>query len=423
MPGENVKSNKEIGLCDDLPTKSKRVTSVNIDDLEGRICYFSLAGDLAIKAFENLKFSTFNESEKKTKLKNAFALYLNFAIIMFDHVVMHCSDPLRTEIVLEVLEEKVQWIKEGRILFIFSNDIKDIKKDYSGYIERKIKEYQGGYCSQKEANSLKQTHMTTAYYDRVTNLLENVPLFVRKSKMEEFSFRKLLLEDLKSNHQEQVIVDTDADLSQVLSLNLSLHQLMYAMKYQATNKANDYVFPNSVTKKVIKTVRAHLSQGNTIARAAIVDSLKENLSSQDLTDIQENILDAISLRMDVLYCHMNSGQQMVLEFHPSYENRSIYQLDCFMSFIKTISKSDKKVRLNDTTINNILKDKELNMFRLCYLASMADTREHINLDQHEFGNRSKKTLDTFNKISKNNIESLFANCFNSISKALNGDIK
>ena len=198
---------------------------------------------------------------------------------------------------------------------------------------------------------------------------------------------------------------------------------MHIMEYQVARSdvTDEYVFPNKIVKKVIKTVKAHLSQGNTIARTAIVDSLKDELIGRDLTDIQENVLNAISLRMDVLYCHMNSGKQMILEFHPSYEHRSMYQLNCFLSFINLIAESDKKIKLDNTIINKMLADSDLKSLRLCYLVSMADTHEHINLDQHEFGQRSQKILSTFDEISNKNIKSLFANSFGSIRKALNGE--
>lgn len=421
MPGVNIQT-PSVDNESEVTSVHIAKKEINVDEVSGRSCYFSLAGDLAFKAFENKKFSTFEESAKNKRLKEAFRQRINFAVLMFDHVVMHCSDPLRTEIVLEVLEEKTHWIEEGRILFIFSNSIKNIRQDYSGYIARKINEYQGGYYSQKEAESLRKDHMTPEYYQRVIDLLDKTPFIVRKSAGEEFSFGKLVLDDLSANQQEQVIIDSEADLTQILSLSLSLYQLMHIMKYQTaqTDGVDEYVFPNKTAKKVIKAVKSHLKQDNTMARVAIVDSLKDELRGQELTDTQEDILDAISLRMDVLYCHMNSGKQMILEFHPSYEYRSMYQIECFSNFVNKFSKSNKKVKLNDSIINKILKDSDLQAFRLCYLVSMADTHEHINLDQHDFSQRTKKTLDIFNEVSQNNINSLFLDRFESIREALNG---
>lgn len=95
MPGETVESNKNDMKNDTIIEVSQNsIEEIFVDSIEGRTCYFSLAGDLAIKAFEILKYSTFDEKKKKAKTKVAFMQRLDFAVLMFDHVVIHCSDPL-----------------------------------------------------------------------------------------------------------------------------------------------------------------------------------------------------------------------------------------------------------------------------------------------------------------------------------------
>ena len=421
MPGENVyidnnnsvKKNTEI---------AKRI--INVDEIEGRTCYFSLSGDLAFKELEK-NFSTFSNTVMKRKIKEAFTQRLYFAILMFDHVVMHCSDPLRTEIVLEILEENVEWIKNERILFIFSNGINNIEQDYVNYINRKINEYKEGYYSEKEAQSLSQPHIDENYYKRVKALLSKTPCLVRKPQEEDFSFHKLVLNDLNfAQKQEQVVIDSKSDMSQILSLNLSLSQLLNIMHCNVGNDKNkcEYVFPNTIVCQVCKNIKKHLKQKNTIARIAIVDLLKNELSKQGLTEIQEDVLDAISLRMDVLYCHMNSGNQMILEFHPSYEYRSMYRLDCFLEFLKIICKTYNKIELNFDNVNKLLLDDDLQTFRSCYLSSMADMYEHKNLNKLCFERGTEDFPKLFTEISIKNIEVLSSNSFESIKNMLNGEI-
>ena len=116
MPGERVSTIIDNSRVEKKLGKKK---TIEIDGLSERVCYFSLAGNLALDAFSKIKYSTFTKERRRSKLKKDFSQRLFLAVLMFDKVVMHCSDPLRSEIVLEVLEENRQWIKDGRILFVF----------------------------------------------------------------------------------------------------------------------------------------------------------------------------------------------------------------------------------------------------------------------------------------------------------------
>lgn len=385
MPGEKVPKEK-VNLNSESSGQSKEKESISIDAFNNRVCYFSLSGDLALKAFYNIRFSTFKADNGRKKLKNELIQRLNFAVLMFDKVVMHCSDPLRSEVVLEVLEENIEWIKNGHIVFIFSKQINDIKSEYKKYIDNKINDYSEGYCSEKEAASLKQEHITNEYYERVIKVLCATDCLVRKTSDSNCSFAKLVINDLDPNFQtENVVIDSYANLSQILSLNLSLFQLLHMRHLKCRGdeekEVGHFVFPQLLVNDVIDEIKDCLEQGNTIARSAIVDSLEEELkkNGKRLTTLQKNVLKAITLRMDILYCKMNSGKQLILEFHPLYEKRSNYQIDCFSEYLKLVTGSKKKILLTPAKINKILNEDSLNYFRHIYLSCMADTREYIKL--------------------------------------------
>lgn len=409
MPGEKIKSYVESSDASGIH-KEKKI--VNIDEIKERVCYFSLSGDLALNAFGNIRFSTFTKEQRRRRMKAEFKRRLYFAILMFDKVVMHCSDPLRSDIVLEVLEENIQWVKKGRIVFVFSKQVNDIKEDYKQYIDNKINDYSEGYCSEKEADSLKQVHITNEYYDRVIRVLDTTDFLIRKSKENNCSFDKLVINDLNAQFQpENVIVDSYTDLSQVLSLNLSLFQLLHMRhikcKGDEEKETSYFVFPPQLVNDVIDGIKDCLEQGNIIARSAIVDSLEEAIKKkgEKLTKLQKNVLKAVTLRMDVLYCKMNSGKQLILEFHPSYENRSNYQIDCFDEYLKIISGGREQVNLTQGKINKILEEESIQHFRYGYLSCMADTREHIKLTQlseSDLNQYKEKLIDLFRTVAGHN---------------------
>ena len=393
MPGLKKENTSHTRKDEALPGAANYIgeqKSINVNALKGRVCYFSLTGNLALNAFDEIKFSTHKPPKRRQKLKEAVLARLYFAVIMFDKVVMHCSDPLRSELVLEILEDHKEWIKSGKIVFIFSNDISNVRRDYRKYIQQKIEDYSDGYCTEKEANSLQQDFMTDAYYERVIRLLESTPQLIRKPRAKNNSFSSLVLRDLDQNvHHERVILDSQSDISQILTLDLSLHQLLNIRLLSLTNHSSkcemEFAFPVEIVNEVSTQIRQHLKQGNIIARSAIVDSVAEVDPNNMSRPQQQNILKAITLRMDVLYCRMNSGKQLILEFHPSYESRSIYQTECFSAYLSCIADCDADLCIDSNTINAILANDSLNLFRLFYLACMADTKEAMSLAQPNSG--------------------------------------
>lgn len=402
MPGEIVQQTIDGNKSDE-----KKI--IGIDELSERVCYFSLAGNLALDAFCKIKYSTFTKEKRRSKLKKAFSQRLFLAVLMFDKVVMHCSDPLRSEIVLEVLEENIQWIKDGRILFVFSHHIINIRDDFKVYINNKIKEYSEGFHSEKEAESLKQEHIDHEYYERVISLLENAAYLVHKSNKDSYSFDKLVIRDLTSQVQtENVIIDSHSDLPQVLSLNLTLFQLLHmrclSCKEEEERDVGKFVFPQDIVDDVTEKIKDCLEQENTIARSAIVDSIEEEIrkKSNRITKLQKNVLKAVSLRMDILYCKMNSGEQLILEFHPSYENSSNYQIYCFNEYLKIIAETTTPIPLTSQITNKILCVDDLDYFRMVFLNCMADMREHMKLSQinsNDFNQYREKLLELFNIVA------------------------
>ena len=410
MPGEKI---PPIQGNDKEENRARQRRKIEINELSGRVCYFSLAGNLALEAFSQIRYSTFrDEKRRRNKLKGDFTQRLFLAVLMFDKVVMHCSDPLRSEIVLEVLEENLEWINEERILFIFSHHINDIRKDFKIYINNKISEYSEGFHSEKEAESLKQNHMNDAYYERVISLLENVNCLVLKPSKKSYAFDKLVLKDLSSQAQaENVIMDSNVDSPQVLSLNLTLFQLLH-MRYLKCNddeekEVGKFVFPQDIVDDVIEKIKDCLEKENTIARSAIVDSLEDEIKKKGstVTKLQKKVLKAVSLRMDILYCKMNSGEQLILEFHPSYESGSNYQIDCFNEYIKIVAKKNKSVLLTHEITDKILHKEDLDFFRMVFLSCMVDMREHMKLSQinsNAPNEYREKILELFNVVALQN---------------------
>lgn len=431
MPGMQLKNN----TVDDLHSQEKlpvveevKETNENsqgiakkkqcsVHDLQGRVCYFSLAGDLALKAYKELALSTIRKEQRADRLKKDVLQRLYYSVLMFDMVTMHCSDPLRSEMIYGILCDHKDWIEQGRIAFIYASNIYDVKTDYKKYIQRKIQEYSmlDSSCA-PEMNSLKQDHMTDQYYNGVISLLDTSSYIIRKPLESDYKFTNFVQNDLNSEVGQIVISTKPTDRASVNAASMTLYQLMN-IKYidKLTGKLKP-VFPESIIEEVLGTIEEHLDQGIMVARSAVVSMIEDRFISdrKKLNRQQASVLNAITLRMDILYCRMNSGQCLILEFHPSYEPHGSYQIKYFIQYCKKIGRKNTAPDITKKAIDQILAcDKnEIMAFRECYLACVSDARELTQLNG---------VKDAFNvSMESNNVTKYARENFKTIADLLEG---
>ena len=58
MPGEKI---PPIQGNDKEENRARQRRKIEINELSGRVCYFSLAGNLALEAFSQIRYSTFRD--------------------------------------------------------------------------------------------------------------------------------------------------------------------------------------------------------------------------------------------------------------------------------------------------------------------------------------------------------------------------
>lgn len=349
------------------------------------MCYFSLAGDLALKAYKELALSAIKKEQRAAKLKRDVQQRLYYSVLMFDTVTMHCSDPLRSEMIFEILTEHRDWIEKGWIAFIYASNIYNVRTDYRKYIQRKIDGYSelDAFC-EPEMKSLMQDHMTDKYYNDVISLLDSSNYIIRKPLESEYKFTNFVKNDLNSEVRQIVISSKPSDRASVDASVMTLYQLINIKYADELSGKLESVFPESIIEKVLETIEEHLDQGIMVARSAIVSMIQDcfKIKGKDLSRLQKNVLKAITLRMDILYCKMNSGQCLILEFHPSYEPHSSYQIKHFTQYCRQIGYKGRSPDITKETIDRILScDKnEIMAFRECYLACVSDARELMQLN-------------------------------------------
>lgn len=347
-----------------------------------RVCYFSLSGDQAIEAIK--KHYNWDDNE----LKNEIQHRLYFAIMIFDIVLIHSSDPLRNQVVKNILEENLEWIEKGRIRFIANKDINNWESDYDNYINRKVNEYRNdGYYAQYEAETLNKDFITPDYKESVISLLKRSTHYIRKDSTIINQFSELLKIDLQ-NQREKLIITLESEEDNLyngikqFAIEKTVNQLLRAQYYIHDEKKLEYIFNKDTVDEIFSEIRKAIDKKKPVTRTGIVVAVKEKISiseKQRISDLQNAVLDAVILRMDLMYCRMNAGKHVILEFHPSYEQSTIYQLSCFDHYLRFFSEKLNLKTLKKENINNLLDNKVAStFFRSLFLACMAETYEQKN---------------------------------------------
>ncbi len=233
-----------------------------------------------------------------------------------------------------------------------------------------------------EAQSLRQPHITDTYIQDVIALLSNAKTYIRKDLTSSSQFTSLLREDIKHNNERIIIAlecEEDSTFFHVnqFAVEKTVYQLLH-IQYHSTREVNVIrdVFDTQLVSDVLSKLRRALDRDQAVARPAIVEALKEKISTP--TELQEAIFDAITLRMDLLYCRMNAGKHLILEFHPSYSQQTLYRLECFNYYLKKYGFKHSVECLAKQTVDKIINTNEIEDFRRIFLASMADTHEQNN---------------------------------------------
>lgn len=376
---------------------NKEIKKVNT--LEGKYAYFSLADYHNIRIFKQHNYGSNGERVKDTTVKIDIENRLYLALLLFDGVIMHCSDLIRSKTIYDILENNVHFVENGKILFVFPNCINVIRDDYKKYILKRKAEYEQNDFSKTDVNSLMQPHMTEEFYEKVISLLEKTPFLLKKGVDGNSTFRQYIQSDLDGTVETAVMGKDNYKNSHVKLLNLTINQLLN-LKYLSGNDIKSVFNPEKITDFITDWESA-ADDGAPFSRHTIVEQLtKENESSTgNLGKKQKNVIDAIETRLSMLYSKLNCGKHQIIEFHPAKEKRSIYNWKHFQTFLREIA-NDHNVDLDCEKVKKIRKSKEWNNFRNEFLACMAELSAKLSCSQNNGENISNLSEDIFSTIIK-----------------------
>jgi hypothetical protein len=363
VAGNVVRSSKEI----------KKVA-----DLEGKCAYFPLADFHNIRIFKKHSYRSNEVNDATVEMDIANRLY--FALLLFDSIILHCSDPLRSKTIYNILHKNVNFVESGDILFIFSNSINVIESDYKTYINARRAEYERNKFSDSDVKSLAQEHMTDDYYDKVIKLLQRTPYMLKKGRDGSGGFKELIQTDLDSNIEIVVMGQNNFAKSYVRLLNLTLYQLLNLRYCNKDGVRIDSVFDTEKIERFIDTWESETSNGAPFSRHTIIEQLRKEYVTEESKRSQDKVINIIETRLSLLYSKLNCGKHQIIEFHPAMEKRSVYSWRYFKLFLAELA-DNRSVVLNGEKVRQIRKSEEWENFRNEFLACMAELHGQVAVSQ------------------------------------------
>jgi hypothetical protein len=343
-----------------------------------------------------------NEQHLQKEITERLLHYL----LCFDKILIHSSDPLRSEIVFNVLNNNALLISDGSINFVFSSSVLDINRNYKSYIARKIQGYGQNQYSELDVTSLTQKHMNDEYYEKVIELLNKSPCLIHRMKSGEEIFRELIRDDL--NKGEFITMHSDyLDTSEINLLDLTLYQLLH-LKIDGKGS----IYDTSEIDGFIKSWHDNVLAGIPFSRHTITTQLNnmanKNSKRKSITpEIRTRLVDAIEYRLSMLYSKTSCADHYLLEFESVKEWCSLYSWHFVQSFLKNIA--NQTVHLTQDKIQKIRSDKTWNDFKEAFAVSMCDLHMKINFS----GSLAQRNLKFANEgyefiISKLNLGERFS---------------
>jgi hypothetical protein len=337
-----------------------------IESLPGRCAYFPHTD------YFNLAILRKNYDDPQLLQEKITERLLHY-LLCFDKILIHSSDPLRSEIVFDILKSNDSLILDGSINFVFSSSITDIHRDYEGYIKRKKKEYTPNQYSKLDTESLEQPHITTDYYAQVINLLNKSPYLIRRSESGEKLFCKLINEDLTK--AELITIGSDyLDTSEINLLNLTLEQLLHMKIHEKGS-----IYDNDEIDSFINSWEKTVSNEAPFSRHTITTQLNEMVNKSNRKSITRQVrirlVNAIEYRLSMLYSKTYCADHFLLDFDFKKEMRGLYSWHFIQLFLSHIA--GQPVQLNNNKIQEIRSNSEWREFKEVFALSMCDLHTRV----------------------------------------------
>jgi len=279
---------------------------------------------------------------------------LKIALLFFDKVILHFSDPMRDEDVLKILESYQWFLKEGRIVFLYSTSIKQI--DYDSILDyAKLKKGEGEH-------GLDAFIDKRVFADKVVALLQmskvNYHRNVSKNNTSRQQFFDLVKGDIGEDEMTQDeykkrAKQVERDKYNLGNIGLSLRDLIYR-KYSVKGKPEytkaiaDEIFNRICERAVAQYSRQHI-------RNDCEEILKKHFKDDSFLKL---FLTGVDIRLCYLYAKLNSGDNHMMAIFPKDEFYSYLKPTTFNEYLTSTVTNSGVDKLCPSVLERLFTEKK-----------------------------------------------------------------
>lgn len=244
---------------------------------------------------------------------------LEMALILYDGVIIHSAEVLRSEVVYDILYEYRDLIKDGSIKLLFSSKVNDIRKDFNNYIDEKIREYSISKYGSDEAASLIEAKKNESRMENAIELLSECPQMIKRDGDGTSDLEALIINDLAARFVDVILEKKEYRRINLAKCNYSLFQLLNARYIEGES-----VFPilPENQKREINDILDQLVNG--VISASIVNNVFHEIIPDDLKEVFKGWYLALRHRANYLYAKINTGKYLYMEYLPNLYKGSLF---------------------------------------------------------------------------------------------------
>jgi hypothetical protein len=291
--------------------------------------------------------------------------HLETALLLSDHAIIHCTDPYRSPLVLDLLTEFHDFVTNGSILFLLGSSIQTPKKDFIFYIASKAAQYRESGLGEADINSLNLS-ASEAEPEGVLQILEDSPYLLHRGYKGTDAFVQAVKNDFA---QTEVLATSYSPLLGKLShVNLTLRQILCLCQIGTDGTTIPLVAAKEQTESIINELNRRIDH-HSFSRQILLSLVREALKGRN---VDQAYFDLLEIRTNLLHLRINVGPHTFTEFHPQRERNSPYDYAYLLEHLATLSNRAPKERCGVELVKTLRRQRQWRAFAAHHLRVMAD---------------------------------------------------
>jgi hypothetical protein len=314
---------------------------------------------ILISAADVHNFNLYKRTAGSVPLVN----HIETALLLGQRAFMHCTDPYRSNVVFELLNEFEGFIRDGTLLFLLGSSIQNPRKDFVPYISSKASQYRESGHGAADIVSL-NTSASTLDIDAVLDLLDMSPVLLHRG----YGGTEMFLKAVKADFSETEVLGTSHSplLGKLRHINLTLRQILSIQQLTDGNRPVALVADREQTDSIVNDLIRKIDH-DSFSRQILLSLIRETLTNK----VDEAYFDLLETRINLIHLRINVGQHNFIEFHPERERTSPYYHCYLLDHLAALVDRAPKERCGVSLVKALRSQPTWDLFAAHHLRIMA----------------------------------------------------